>query len=90
MTTKVIENTLKNNIRENEELAVTLCNADYQNMNTYYNIAICYHKARALSSAMFDLFGYGYTTLQEGDLMKIMEYIYTLEVTTSRYEIVNN
>lgn len=90
MTTKVIEDTLKNAIRENEELAVALCNADYQDMNTYYHIAICYHKAKALSSAMFDLFGYGYTTVQEDDLMKIMECISTLEVTTSCYEIDNN
>ena len=79
MTTgmQITEQILKNDIRDNEELALSILQGK-QTTETCYHAVICYHKARALSSVMHTIFGYGYTSLTPGQseiIIKLVELV---------------
>lgn len=80
MTTQnITEQVLKNEIRENEEIAISIIERDMQTTYNCYHAVICYHKARALSSAMYTMFGYGYTSLTPGQSQIIVKLVELVE-----------
>lgn len=78
MTTKIIEETLKNQIREYEEAALNIIDCEENGAYEYYIITLYYHKARALSETMYELFGYFYSSLNPEQRANVLFRIETL------------